>query len=82
MSKKRYGALVYNNDYMALEEVVEIFKGVFGYGEVQATSCAMLVQQAGRYTCLKDNNKEKVNTAVTRLRNHRLVADMVKYEKE
>ena len=48
---KKYSVVVHNDDFHQIDEVIDAFRKLFGYENIQATSCATLVQQSGSYAC-------------------------------
>ena len=47
--KRRYQVVVYNSDEMSFNYVIDTFQTILGYELVQATSCANLIDQLGKY---------------------------------
>ena len=46
---KRYQVIVYNNDEMSFDYVIDTFQMVLGYDITQASNCANMIHNRGEY---------------------------------
>lgn len=66
---KKYSVVVHNDDFHQIEEVIDTFRKLFGYENIQADSCATLVQQRGSYACKSFADLSMAKTVAEHLRN-------------
>lgn len=66
---KKYSVVVHNDNFHQINEVIDAFRKLFGYENIQATSCATLVQQRGSYACKSFSDLSMAKTVAKHLQN-------------
>jgi hypothetical protein len=66
---KKYSIVVYDDDFHQIDEVIDAFRKLFGYENIQAASCATLVQQRGSYACKSFSDLRMAKTVAKHLQN-------------
>lgn len=64
---KRYQVVVHNNDEMSFDYVIDMFQTTLGYEIIQATSCARLIDQLGKYAVKSYDQKDHAAAAADML---------------
>ena len=64
---KRYQVVVYNNNEMSFDYVIDMLQTTLGYEVVQATSCAKLIDQLGKYVVKSYDERDHATTVADML---------------
>ena len=74
---KRYQVIVYNNDEMSFDYVIDTFQMVLGYDITQASNCANMIHNRGEYVVKSYSEMEQAEAALDMLYEYGFKADVV-----
>ena len=74
---QRYCLIVFNNDEMTFQYVVETFQTVLGYETTQALNCANLIHSKGEYIVKCYSEKDHAEAALEMLYEYGFKADII-----
>lgn len=73
---KRYEIIVYNNDEMSFDYVIDAFQMVLGYDITQASNCAHMIDRRGEYVVKSYSELEHAEAALDMLYEYGFKADV------
>lgn len=74
---KRYQIVVYNNDEMSFNYVIEAFQMTLGYDITQASNCAYMIDRKGEYVVKSYSELEHAEAALDMLYEYGFKADVI-----
>ena len=74
---KRYQVVIYNNDEMSFEYVIDALQMVLGYDITQATNCAHIIDRKGEYVVKSYSELEHADAALDMLYEYGFKADVL-----